>query len=201
MQKKNMTEDELLKRRRRVTAENQAFFSNKGKSEREKWVVKEFLSLLHIDFNEEELINPEQASKVDVEFRNARFQIKEIPEPDIRRTKEAKEEYAIAQNATLLREAFPKSVGRDMTPLSRAYDLVVEKTKKLFEEDKYPLETRKHLDLLFYVTRTRAALITQEEIRSDDFKQLGWRSVSVVMGEYVYLLHNQGDGLDFNDEK
>ena len=49
------------------------YFSNKGKPERERCVVAEFLRVVGIPFQVSELKSPEQESKVDVEFERQGF--------------------------------------------------------------------------------------------------------------------------------
>ena len=55
-----------------------SFFSNQNKWEREKWVVKRLLSSLRISHDESELKQPPEREAVDVGFRGARFQVKEL---------------------------------------------------------------------------------------------------------------------------
>jgi Protein of unknown function (DUF1780). len=72
----------------RALKESLAFFSNKEKLSREKWVVRRLLRALHIDFAEEEMAGAEEP--VDVLFRDAKFQVKEILDEGRRRTDEFK---------------------------------------------------------------------------------------------------------------
>ena len=81
-----MDDRENLKHQLESAKADLDFFSNRGKPERERWVVSEFLRVAGIPFHESELLSPEQESKTDVEFREARFQVKELTDPGLRRT-------------------------------------------------------------------------------------------------------------------
>jgi len=43
---------------------------------------------------------------------------------------------------------------------------------------------------MIYVTRPRASLIQAEEIKSEEFSDLGWRSVSCVNSKQAVVLHS-----------
>src|SRR4249920_3168078 len=89
----------LLAEMKRSWSENLRFYSNAGKEERERWVVAEYLTRLPVPFDPNELRSHVQKSKVDVEFRDARFQVKEIPDPNFRRGEEIKTTYHRVMNA------------------------------------------------------------------------------------------------------
>lgn len=59
------------------------FYSNNGKSLRERWVVKKFLKVLNQHFEEDQLINAPEEGLIDVVFKSsagiANFEIKTIP--------------------------------------------------------------------------------------------------------------------------
>lgn len=164
------------------------YFSNKGKPERERCVVAEFLRVVGIPFQVSELKSPEQESKVDVEFREARFQIKELTTPGLEPNRFAKDGYNSIKNAeTLERVTFP-SVAHDIPPAGRIYDLVREMVEDLSSELKY-VAHKSGLDLLIEVTRTRASLIDPVEISTHDFADFGWRSVSCVNSKQAVVLY------------
>ena len=56
--------------------ESLAFFSNPEKLNREKWVVRRLLQALRVCFKEEEMTEAQEP--VDVAFRDAGFQVKEL---------------------------------------------------------------------------------------------------------------------------
>lgn len=74
-----MDSEELIEFVRRARREETRFFSNVAKSERERWVVKEFLANLSISATEDEFKSRAQNDDVNVVFRDACFQVKEIP--------------------------------------------------------------------------------------------------------------------------
>ena len=85
-----MSDNDLDWKEERIRAvkESLAFFSNKKKLDREKWVVRRLLCALHIDFEEEEITEANEPA--DVSFCYAKFQVKEIPDKGRRRTDEFK---------------------------------------------------------------------------------------------------------------
>lgn len=173
---------------KRYWEDNFQFYSNAGKEARERWVVSEFLSCLSISFTPEELRSQEQKSKIDVEFREGRFQIKEITDPDIRRNAEIKTTYERVMNAKTLQETVGPGFAYDIPSIVSGYDLVKERARDLALSEKY-VECKSNLDLLFYVTRTRASIIKPFEINREELSSLGWRSISCLMGRDAMVLY------------
>lgn len=168
------------------------FFSNAGKEERERWVVAEFLGLLSVMFTADELRSPEQQSKVDVAFREARFQVKEILNPETHRGAEVKETYHRVIAAQTLQETVGPGFVYDTPSPSNSYDLIREKARELGLSETY----RKHkhdLDLLFYITRTHTSRIQPKEIKISELSILGWRSISCLMGNQAHVLFARSD--------
>ena len=95
---------EMLQEMKQGWREQHRFYSNKGKEERERWVVAEFLKLRGIRFEEIEICSPEQAHSTDVVYLSARFQVKEITSPGIRRQREIKEIYQQVERAKRLQD-------------------------------------------------------------------------------------------------
>lgn len=83
---------------------NLNFFSTAGQQERERLSVSEFLSTLGIAHDKHEIVSLEQASKIDVRYKDASFQIKELMDPDHRRTKMYKDILESISAATTLQE-------------------------------------------------------------------------------------------------
>jgi len=184
----DFTEEKLLAEMKRNWEDNLQFYSNAGKEARERWVISEFLSCLSIPFTPEELRSHEQKSKIDVEFREGRFQIKEITDPDIRRNAEIKTTYERVMNAKTLQETVGPGFAYDIPSIVSGYDLVKERARDLASSDKY-VECKSNLDLLFYVTRTRASIIKPFEINREELSSLGWRSISCLMGRDAMVLY------------
>ena len=112
-----MDESKIFKRLKKSAWENVKYFSNSNKDERECWVVSKFLSILGIDHHTSELHPPEQQSKIDVCFRNAQFQVKELPDPDLLRGRMYKDQYnSIKEVKSLEAVSFVGDV-RDVPPI------------------------------------------------------------------------------------
>ncbi len=184
-----MDDEEILQALKEAAADDLRFYSNLGKTERERWVVAELLSQLSISFVESELESPNQQSKIDVLFRTANFQIKEIVDPDLQRGRVAKEAFNGLKDAAKLEDIrLPSIVVRDATPPAQAYDLVLREAKKLSGDERYR-KVSNQIDLLFYVTRTRTAPIQPGQINPKDWQDIGWRSVCCLIGTQAKVLH------------
>lgn len=182
------SEADLLAEVKLYWTERLRFYSNKGKAARERWVVGEFLSRLSVPFTPDELHSPPQRSKVDVEFRTARFQVKEIPDPNFQCGYEVKDTYRRVMAAKTLRETVGGDFIYDVPTVVSGYEIVLNNARDLAFTEQY-METKANLDLLFYVTRTRASIIKMCEVMPENLSSFGWRSVSCVMGNHALVLY------------
>ena len=82
-----MNDKELLTHLESSAKKDFEYFSNPKKERRERWTASEFLSIMCVEHQNEELNSPDQRSKVDVHFRDARFQVKELTDLNMRRGK------------------------------------------------------------------------------------------------------------------
>ena len=159
------------------------FFSNAEKLSREKWVVRQLLRALSIDFKEEELTKAEEP--VDVGFRDARFQVKEILDDRRRRTDEFKNKLAkaeLAQDHSELLERY--------TPLYVSFTEIVRHcdsyAKALISRSKYgPLE-RRNIDLLCYFNWLDYSVVPPTDVV---INEVGFRSLSVVSNRYCAVVY------------
>jgi Putative endonuclease, protein of unknown function (DUF1780) len=181
-------ETALLAEMKRSWSENLRFYSNAGKKERERWVVAEFLARLPVPFEPNELRSRVQKSKVDVEFRDARFQVKEIPDPNFRRGDEIKTTYHRVMNAKTLQDTVGPGFVYDVPRVESAYDLVRDTARELACSATYK-DHKATLDLLCYVTRTRASVISVKEVKPEELSPLGWRSISCLIGNQAMALY------------
>lgn len=181
-------EDALLAQLKAPWPEERRFYSQLGKPDRERWTVESFLKGLSITFEPSELRSLPEACKVDVEFREARFQVKEITDPGLRRTEEVRDTYLRVMAARNLHELVGPGFAYDVPSPTNGYELVIESARKESLKKKYR-ESRGGLDLLFYVTRTRVALIDAREINHEELAVLGWRSVSCLIGDRAQVLY------------
>jgi hypothetical protein len=180
-----MNDDEILELERKTWAEELRFFSNRGKEERERWVVAKFLTRLGVSFSRSDVMSCDPHSKVDVRFQGACFQVKEMPTPGVRRGAEVKALWKQAQAANRPDEVVGEPMAHDVPPPDRAYRLVTEKAKELAHSGQYDPSA---LDLLIYVTRTHAAPIKPEEVNLRALGTIGWRSVSYLLGDEALVL-------------
>lgn len=181
---------ELLSVMRTSAKEELDFFSNNGKEARERWVVGQFLCRLPIAFKDDELESLPQQSKTDVRFRDAGFQVKEIPNPGTKRGSEVKATYERLVAATSLAKVIGPQFSYDNPPPTTMYVLVSEASASLAAQQKYA-NVKAEIDLLFYVTRTHASHIRRDEIDMENLASLGWRSISCLAGERATVLFAQ----------
>lgn len=183
-----MEDDEVLELERRIWEREVRFFSNAGKEKRERWVVREFLTRIGVSFTKREVVSCDVHSKIDVEFREACFQVKEIVTPGTRRGDEVKALWKQAQTATRPEEVVGLSIGYDVPPPAQAYNLVVDEAKNHAQSGQYEPGA---LDLLVYVTRTFTAPIRPEEMNAEQLAAIGWRSLSYLIGDEALVLYAQ----------
>jgi len=195
-----MDDQEILKHLRKSAWEDVKFFSNSSKEERECWVVSEFLSVLSIEHHNDELQSLEQENKIDVCFHNAQFQVKELTDPNFKRGKMYKDTYNSIKEATTLEEISLPMDTHDIPPVSNMYELILEKARELANSKTYNT-LKNEIDLLIYVTRTRASLIQAHEIKSEELSALGWRSISCVNSKQAVVLHSTQSAPKFIIEK
>lgn len=174
-----MTDDEYLEAQRKERTESVEYFRTTNKSERERWVVQTFLTNSRINHAAAEVILGEDPP--DIQFRDASFEIKEILDPGRRRHQEYKEALEEAITATAPADLVKPAPFNSLT-ISKVYELVLDSGRELATR-KYPPDSRRKLDLLFYVN----LLNTYEFIETpypdvSTLTALGWRSVSFIKG-------------------
>lgn len=186
-----MKEDEdLIATVRRSREEEARFFADQAGTER--WVVQEFLHAIGLGFCPEELISPPQADNVDVAFRTARFQIKEIHDPHEHRDAEIRDSIKMAKEAVVPSDLYPPPVGRDIE-LADLAELLLAKATSI----KFPPRERESLDLLCYVTRPHAGFNESPELVGERLSVLGWRSISCLSGRVAYRLASSANAPEF----
>ncbi len=181
------SESDYIKENIEAIKEAIHFFSNDCKTDREVWVVRYFLSQLCIEFSNEE-IDVSLDEPIDVVYRDARFQVKEIIDKDRKRGDEYRESLRKAETATsasdFLEHYQPqKIICADIVPI------VAEQAYKW--QLKYgPLEC-KSTDLLFYFNLQDIHVVGDIFPAVDSYlsKMVAWRSVSVYSGDCALVLH------------
>lgn len=175
----------------------QYYFSEANKGERERWVCTEFLRTLGLSFSDKEVISVVQRDDHrDVVFRDANFQVKEIPDPGRRRDDEYKENLANAELGVLrarvckVETATPAQVG----------EIIYSKAE--LASQKYE-RVRAALDLLFYENRRCVHLSPNEGPMPsvEEFAQLGFRSISALKGDFALVFWASSAAPSFLREK
>ena len=99
-----MDDRKILDRLLQSAWEDVQYFSNANKPARERWIVSQFLNVLAVPHQEGDLLSLEQENKVDVKFREAAFQVKELPDPDLQRGRMYKDAYNSIKAANRLED-------------------------------------------------------------------------------------------------
>lgn len=188
-----MTEEdrEFIEAVRRSREEEARFFANQP--EMERWVVGQFLTRLKVVFRADELISRPQYDNVDIAFRDARFQVKEVYDKDFElRDHETREMLKLAKDAVTPGDLFPPVIGRDIVALD-----LMEPIRAVATSFKFPPRERAALDLLFYVTRPYCGFRNPPGIVGEELSGLGWRSISCLLGQRPYVLTLAHDAPDF----
>ncbi len=164
-----------------------AFFSEDGRTEREKAPVREFLRYLGARFTQDDLHVPPKDDHIDVRFREARFQNVERVEPGRRRHDEVR---SLAERARTARDVRALEVPRSESVPMGVHELLREVLKAL---DKKTRKTanRASLDALVYLNLRGRHLYPAPDVIEEDtgaVAQLGWRSVSVLWPPYAAVL-------------
>lgn len=172
-------------RHREAVEESLRFFSNENKTERERWVVRRLLETIAVPFKEEEL-RP-GAEPADIEFGEAKFQIKEILDDGRRRTDEYREQLrridASKSEKDLLTSFSPKVVTFEEA-VKEAYDFAL----SLIGNNLYgPLEIAQ-MDLVIYYDKIET-YVQLSEYRN--FPELMFRSLSFVSNGPCGVLYCQ----------
>lgn len=189
---KDETKDALNERIEALRASVE-FFSPQMKQERELWVAREFLEYLGFNFEPTDLC-VSQDEPPDVLFSGARFEIKEILDPDRRRGTEYKAALNKAESAKhpreLLESYSPKSVTVD-----EAAARIAEESKRW--KEKYAPAVIRQLDLLFYFNLQECGVVGNQIQRGNLDACLQWRSVSVVGNDCAFVLCANDDAPEF----
>ena len=164
-----------------------SFFSEDGRTEREKAPIREFLHYLGVPFTDEDLTVPPKDGDIDVHFREARFQNVELMEPGRRRHDEVR---SLAERARTARDVSALEMPRSESVPMGVHELLREVLKAL---DKKTRKTanRASLDAIVYLNLQGRHLYPAPDViegNTGAVAQLGWRSVSVLWPPYAVVL-------------
>ena len=177
------SESDWKEKRIRDLKESIAFFSNPEKLNREKWVVRRLLHALKVAFREEEMTGAEEP--VDVSFRDARFQVKEMLDEGRRRTDEFKNKLEKVRSAKEYKDLL-----EHYTPIDISFTEVVGRcygyAKTLLSQSKYGRRECKSIDLLIYFNWLDPHIIPPTEVSNEE---IGFRSLSIVSNSYCAVAY------------
>lgn len=188
------TETEYLEKLRDHASDTRVFLGNKMKPERERSVCRAFLRTIGVPFKDQELVAPTD-EPADVAFRMARFQIREILEPDRRRGddwKRKEKKYSDANSFDDVMEPYTP-------PTSVALAELVPKIDDALSEKAQKYGTGCNgIDALVYVNLGNHFLAADSDVpHLDKLKSHGWRSVSILFPPYGIILFAGSMAPDF----
>jgi len=167
------------------------FFSNKNKKERELWIVKEFLKTLGINFGEKDF-KTGCDEPIDISFRNANFQVKELLDKDRKRHREFKDDLKKAKNADHLSELIEPYNARNKITLQEIIDCTLKLLNNYFID---PKESQR-IDLLVYENLTHYGISYYNYTLPEKFTM--WRSFSIVgNGKWCCVFSAENNAPDF----
>ena len=161
------------------------FFEGKNKFEREKWVVKELLSSLKIKFYDSELTPADEP--IDVSYKENKFQVKEIFDPERRRKDEFEDKYQKI-NRLMSNDDYLGITDTYTNPTAICFCKVVSECRNLaigLQENKYGALGAAKIDLLFYFNK-RDLYATPSQI--PELQGIQFRSLSVVTNTYCSVV-------------
>lgn len=179
-------EKEVLKKLQEEAEESVTFFSNPNKKEREKAVCAAFLRCLGIYFKNEDIL-PGKEEPIDIEFQNARFQIKEMMDPDRKRHDEYKkaiEKYKNSESLSELIEQFTPMFAQIQTICYCLTGFLKPYATKLGKELCAQVDALVYVNLQDYFSKDENNVIDYSEL-----VQQNWRSVSMVSGDLGYIFY------------
>lgn len=179
---------------RKGLLESIAFWSPDKKVERETWVVKTLLGHLAVEYSDSE-VRPEPNEPPDINFRDARFEIKEMLDPDRRRHDEYRKKLEKAKSARSALDLMEQYTPQDLT-----YREIGERVTRILQDasERYAPKAIEKLDMLIYVNLLRRIVDMTSPIPDASlFAPFGWRSVSVVKSSSACVLYARADAPSF----
>ena len=196
--KMNEMDRKYLQRLRDRARDTRTILSNKMKSERERAVCRAFLRTIGISFEESEIIAP-ATEPADVLFRAARFQIRDLVEPDRKRGdywKKREQTYLSARSLddVMIPVSLPIPLGFDrlVPELEIVLSAKAQKYKQNYKD------WCNQIDALVYVDLKDRFLAVNSRIPDvDGLKSQGWRSVSLLFSPCGFVLFTGSTAPEF----
>lgn len=178
--------DNYLKSIKEGLKESVEFFGNKNKQEREKWILKEFLSYLPVQFAETD-IRESNTEPHDVFFKSFGFQVKEILTEGRMRGKEYKEKLNSISSNTKPGD-FSEQYNPIHIPLTESLPRVFSELARHRTEKYY--DNTSSIDVLVYLNLSDTTYTNEQINVSQVSAELNrWRSVSLVSNNCAAVLH------------
>ena len=187
-------DQEYLKEQQEALRESIAFYSPEKKVEREAWIVSTFLDNLDVPYAESDF-SPETSDPPDIYVLGARFEIKEIQDPNRRRHEEYRQKLEKALMAKSACDLLEQYIPKDLT-----YQEIGDRVTQLLitESKHYAPKVIQQLDLLVYVNLRHRLFDPQSPVPdSAIFSVFDWRSISVVRGWSAWVLYARSDSPPF----
>ena len=184
-----MTEREIIDQWIKQKEKDIDWFGSANKQERERQTVAAYLKCLGIPFEQSELLSV-ATNFPDVCFRDAHFEIKEIPDFGRKRHGKLKEDLKILKKAKKLQELAGliepyNSINLTMAGVADKIQPVLAKLAI-----KYPADQRNATDLLIYFNlRSVSVSDSLRGVLHNPISAGGWRSVSVVGNSWSFVFH------------
>ena len=174
------------------------FLDNKNKPERERSVCRAFLRTIGVAFEEPELIMVKD-DPPDVIFRETRFEIMELLEPNRKRGDEWKgkrKKYSEA-NCNSLKELLKPYSPSTSIELQELVPKIVQALLEKFNKPNYGAACGS-IDALVYVNLKDQHLAPHSNMPNlDELRSQGWRSVSLLFPPYGVILYAESMAPDF----
>ncbi|MGO8991502.1 MAG: DUF1780 domain-containing protein [bacterium] len=185
----NEMDRKYLQKLRDRAIDTRTFLSNKMKSERERAVCRAFLRTIGISFEESEIIAP-STEPADVSFRTARFQIRDLLEPDRKRGddwKKREQRYLSAGSLDDVMVPFSLPIPLGLGRLAPVLEITLSAKAQKYKENYKDGCTE--IDALVYVALKDRFLAVNSRLPDlEGLKTQGWRSVSLLFSPFGMVL-------------
>ena len=186
---------------RQHAADTRTLLSNAQKSERERMVLRAYLRCLGIPFSDDEIVAGTE-EPIDVLFRSAQFQIRDVVGNRLRGKEWADREqrYQAAESMSDVMDPYTPSVA---VPFDRSAKMVADALAGKARH--YAPATTAALDALLYLDLANSHLWPLEpgpaSAVTDELNRQGWRSVSMLSLPYGSVLTASSNAPEFLKSK
>ncbi len=177
--------DEYVKSVKEWHKNSISFFSNKNKTERERWVLKEFLGYLPIEFDYSD-IKAADSEPNDVRFKTMGFQVKEVMTEGVKRGDENKRKFESISDATEPKQLLEKYDHHHVN-IDEAFPRMLSELKR-HRLNKYHNSTD-DINLLVYLNLSDTTYNSESPDLALVANELNrWKSVCVVTNNCAIVL-------------